>query len=133
MRELVWAVLPSSLLNLKGVEHETVSLNQIFQQVDGLELGLVGRKSRQKSIFLPLEAIDHLMQSHPGYPKNDVVQLEYEEYMKDTIQNLDALLTEDEIAAVYDLEDTAGVAAQREVPLSLQGWLNLVLYTPAVS
>ena len=78
----MWAVLPSSLLNLKGVEHEKVSLNQIFQQVDGLELGLVGRKSRQKSIFLPLEAIDHLMQSGPGYPKNDVVQLEYKEYMK---------------------------------------------------
>ena len=73
------------------------------------------------------------MQSGPGYAKNDVVQLEYKEYMKDTIQNLDALLTEDEIAAVYDLEDTAGVAAQREVPLSLQGWINLVLYTPAVS
>ena len=73
-----WAVLPSSLLDLKGVEHEMFSLNQIFQQVDGLELGLVGRKSRQKLIFLPLEAIDHLMQSGPGYPKNDGVQRVYE-------------------------------------------------------
>ena len=211
-----WAVLPASLLNLKGVEHEMFSLNQIFQQVDGLKLGVVGRKCRQKSIFLPLEdiqnvptiahvnrdpegilalharprheapvvrpevvleAIDHLLQCHPSYPKNDDVQLEYKEYMKDTIQDLDVFLTEDErtseqgndtevldhfssfgpnipvlqgvvlpwgkallsasdlqilhvaglvsqIAAIYDLEDTAGVAAQREVPLSLQGWIN---------
>ena len=73
----------NGLSNTWALEHEMVSLNQIFQQVDGLKLGLVGRKSRQKSIFLPLEDI------RPGYPKNDVVQLEYKEYMKDTIHNLD--------------------------------------------
>ena len=128
-----------------------------------------------------LDAVDHLSQFHPAYPKNDYFQLEYKEYMKDTLQDLGVCLTTDErtrepgndtevldhfssfgptipvlqgvvlpwgkaflsasdlqilhvaglesqIAAIFDLENTAGVTTQREVPLSLQGWINQRLH-----
>ena len=130
-----WASLPRSLLNLKGEEHEVVSLNHFFTQVDGLKLGVVGQRGPQKSIFLPLddiqnvpsiahvirdpegilalhvtpqdegpvvrlevvlEAVEHLLQFHPAYPKNDYVQLEYKEYMKDTLNDLGVCLPVDE-------------------------------------
>ena len=76
------------------------------------------------------EVLDHFSSFGPTIPVLQGVVLPWgKAYLSASdLQILHVAGLESQIAAIFDLENKAGVTTQREVPLSLQGWINQRLH-----